>query len=173
MLIRLLIYIPLVAFLAVLQSAIVRLFPAVNYQPDLLTVLIVFLAHREGRVVGQSVGFLGGILEDSIGLAPFGFHTLVRTALGYIMGFNREWRVEESPIAALLLVVIGYVVQIVLYTLLGTVASYSASITSTLSIQSIREGVLTVLVTPICFALFNFLPTSRSHAEEITRGIDS
>ena len=101
MLIRLLIYIPLVAFLAVLQSAIVRLFPAVNYQPDLLTVLIVFLAHREGRVVGQSVGFLGGILEDSIGLAPFGFHTLVRTALGYIMGFNREWRVEESPIAAL------------------------------------------------------------------------
>ena len=170
MLYRLLIYIPLIVFLTALQSAIIRLFPNAVYQPDLTTIAIVYLAYREGRMVGQIMGFFSGILEDAIGLAPFGFHILVRTIMGYVMGYTTEWRVSGSSLVSLVLVFFGILMQLALYLLNGTLFGYSAIVISTLSMQSVWEGLLTILFTPICFSLFALLPTKKKLYPETKSG---
>ncbi len=159
---RLLIYIPIIVLLVLIQSTTVRIFPNIHYQPDLITIAIVYLAHKEGKVAGQSTGFFSGILEDVLGLGPFGFHTLVRTVMGYTIGFTTNWRVTDSPLVALVLVVLGIVIQYFLYLLIGTVFSYPGIVISTFSLQSVWGALLTILFTPICFSFLSLLPFKRS-----------
>ena len=158
---RLLFYIPIIVLLMLIQSTTVRIFPNILYQPDLITIAIVYLAHQEGKVVGQSMGFFSGILEDVLGLGPFGFHALIRTVMGYTVGFTTDWRVTDSPLVAFVLVVLGIVIQQLLYLLFGTIFSYPRIVISTLSLQSVWEALLTILFTPICFSLFSLLPIKR------------
>ena len=69
-----------------LQTTVLGIVAVRGVTPDLLLILLVFLALRRGSMSGQIAGFAGGLLEDLVSLAPLGFHALVRTLVGFSSG---------------------------------------------------------------------------------------
>ena len=69
-----------------LQTTVLGIAAVRGVTPDLLLILLVFLALRRGSMSGQIAGFAGGLLEDLVSLAPLGFHALVRTLVGFSSG---------------------------------------------------------------------------------------
>lgn len=75
--------------LAVLQSTLLRFVAIANVQPDLVLIVVIFLANKNGSMAGQIVGFVGGVVLDVIGLAPLGFYALIYTVTGSTFGLTR------------------------------------------------------------------------------------
>ena len=72
--------------LGVFETAIlshIRFLPAL---PDLILILVVYIALHNGTVAGITAGFCSGFIFDFLSLAPMGLHSFVFTALGFLYG---------------------------------------------------------------------------------------
>ena len=72
--------------LGVFETAIlshIQLLPAL---PDLILILVVYIALYNGTVVGIMAGFLSGLIFEFLSLAPMGLHSFVFTVLGFLSG---------------------------------------------------------------------------------------
>ena len=54
--------------------------------PDLILILVVYIALHNGTVAGITAGFCSGLIFDFLSLAPIGLHSFVFTALGFLYG---------------------------------------------------------------------------------------
>jgi rod shape-determining protein mreD len=82
--------------LGVFETAIlshIRLLPAL---PDLILILVVYIALYNGAVAGITAGFLSGLIFDFLSLAPMGLHSFVFTVLGFLYGLlYRKYNVSR------------------------------------------------------------------------------
>ena len=103
-----------------LQTTVLGIVAVRGVTPDLLLILLVFLALRRGSMSGQIAGFAGGLLEDLVSLAPLGFHTLVRTLVGFSSGMLHGL-IRTSAIAVPVLILGASVVKGLASAFLGLV----------------------------------------------------
>ena len=93
----------LVVTAALLQTALFPLLPFGGYRPDLLLLIAVAFAMREGPLTGTIVGFGCGLLTDLLlDGSPLGLYALVLLFLGYSVGVIRPYVAAASltvPIA--------------------------------------------------------------------------
>ena len=59
----------------------IQLLPAL---PDLILILVVYIALYNGTAAGITAGFFSGLIFDFLSLAPMGLHSFVFTVLGWI-----------------------------------------------------------------------------------------
>jgi rod shape-determining protein MreD len=71
---------------ALLQSVVGTSLPVVNGRPDFALVVVLAWAMLRGSTEGAIVGFLGGLLLDSVEYTPFGVHTALLGLTGYLAG---------------------------------------------------------------------------------------
>ena len=76
----------LLAFAALLQSVIGPTLPLVRGRPDLVLVVVLAWSMLRGSGEGAFVGFLGGVLLDSVTYTPFGITAALLGLLGYLTG---------------------------------------------------------------------------------------
>ena len=76
----------LLAFAALLQSTLGPSFPLVRGRPDLVLVVVLAWSMLRGSGEGAAVGFLGGMLLDTVTYTPFGINTALFGLLGYCTG---------------------------------------------------------------------------------------
>jgi rod shape-determining protein MreD len=76
----------LLAFAALLQSVLGPSLPLVRGRPDLVLVVVLAWAMLRGSGEGAFVGFLGGMLLDSVTYTPFGINTALFGLIGYLAG---------------------------------------------------------------------------------------
>ena len=72
--------------LGVFETAIlshIQLLPAL---PDLILILVVYIALYNGTVAGITAGFFSGLIFDFLSLAPMGLHSFTFTVLGFLYG---------------------------------------------------------------------------------------
>ena len=72
--------------LGVFETAIlshIQLLPAL---PDLILILVVYIALYNGTVAGVTAGFFSGLIFDFLSLAPMGLHSFVFTVFGFLYG---------------------------------------------------------------------------------------
>ena len=55
--------------------------------PDLSLLCILFFSTYNGKLYGETTGFISGVFLDFLTMAPFGFNCLLRTVIGYLTGF--------------------------------------------------------------------------------------
>ena len=103
-----------------LQTTVLGIVAVRGVTPDLLLVLLVFLALRRGSMSGQIAGFAGGLLEDLVSLAPLGFHALLRTLVGFSSG-ALHGLIRTSAIAVPVLILGASVVKGLASAVLGLV----------------------------------------------------
>jgi rod shape-determining protein MreD len=71
---------------ALLQSVVGPSIPMLRGRPDFVLVVVLAWAMLRGAVEGAIVGFLGGMLLDSVVYTPFGINSALLGLLGYFTG---------------------------------------------------------------------------------------
>ena len=144
--------------LLVLQTAMLPRFELAGFRPDLLLLVTVLFALRDGSLVGVRVGFGAGLLQDLLlTQTAMGTSALVLMLVGYGVGEVRDHLAAESlvapPAVALGATVLGTVGFGVLSGLLG-----SQTITVGLLVQAaVLTGVYNALVAPLLVLLVDRL----------------
>ncbi len=63
--------------------------------PDLLLILVIYIAIREGRLVGIFAGFAAGLIFDFLSMDLIGTNALAKTTVGFVAGFyyvENKWK---------------------------------------------------------------------------------
>jgi rod shape-determining protein MreD len=75
--------------LAVLQSTLFRYGVVAGVTPDMVMLVLIHTANHHGSFKGQVSGFVAGLVQDLISLAPLGYNAFVRTVIGFLYGLFR------------------------------------------------------------------------------------
>jgi rod shape-determining protein MreD len=73
-------------------------------KPDLLFIVIVYLAYTYGSFYGEIVGFISGLLQDSVSNSLLGLLTFPKVALGLLVGMFGRSVIKDNIISITLLV---------------------------------------------------------------------
>ena len=136
-----------------IQSTILDWISIGGVKPDISLVILIFIAHKRGSMTGQVSGFCAGLIQDFLSLSPLGFHSLIKTILGYIYGLLTENIFVDPIFTPMILVGVGTLMKGLLSALTGTLfAIPSASFAYFTGRLWIELG-YNVIFAPIVFAL--------------------
>ncbi len=135
---------------AVVQTAV---FPALNlggFRPDLLLLVVVAIAVKDGSLPGLRVGFAAGLLADLlVAQAPVGLATLVFTGIGYTVGAARPYLAPGSVTVPLLLAFVTGLLGTAGYGVLASLLAEAGIDLSLLVQASLGVALFNTLVAPI------------------------
>ncbi len=144
----------LIILVAVIQTNLVGFIEIAGARPDIVLIFTVYLANRNGPMVGQVAGFVSGITQDILSIAPLGFFTLTHTIVGMVFGLTRE-NVELDPVVApIVLILVATVMKGLLYTAIAAVFGVAGPVSAVWSLQFLIEIVYNIVLTPFLFGLF-------------------
>ncbi|MBR3549504.1 MAG: rod shape-determining protein MreD [Treponema sp.] len=88
---------------ALIESAILSNIAFLRAVPDLSLICVLYFSLHNGRISGESTGFISGLFIDFLSAAPWGLNCLFRTVLGYLGGvFTKTFNTEGIIIPAVL-----------------------------------------------------------------------
>lgn len=89
---------------ALLQTTLFPFLTLAGFRPDLLLLVTVAFALRDGATTGLRVGFAAGLLADLLlSQSAVGLSALVLTGVGYTVGLARPYLAQESVTAPLIM----------------------------------------------------------------------
>ena len=143
------------AICILLQSTILGRIAIRGVRPDLALIVLIFASMRRGAMVGQVSGFATGFLEDLMNVSPLGFHSLLRTVIGYVYGLLSGNVFIDPFLMPIILTVIATILKGVLAGIVSAIFGLASSgfitFTGRLWIEVGYNGV----VAPFLFALLN------------------
>ena len=146
--------------LGVFETAIlshIQLLPAL---PDLILILVVYIALYNGTVAGITAGFLSGLIFDFLSLAPLGLHSFVFTAFGFFYGMlYRKYNVRRFFFPLILGLSATFLkagILLILHVLFGQ----SIQIYNLLAASFWIEVAENALCAPLLFMLFGLFPNA-------------
>lgn len=147
-----------ILFCAVLTEASVLANISFLYSmPDLVLICIVYFALLNGRGVGQTTGFISGLLLDFITGIPFGFNCLLRTLIGYIYGFFTETLILKGIIIPMATIGSATIIKSILISLIKllfpNINIYHPGIISN---QFLFELISNIILAPVVFKFLSF-----------------
>ncbi len=136
-----------------LQSTILHAIELGGVHPDLALLVLIFVAMRRGAMVGQVAGFASGFLEDLMNISPLGFHSLLRTIMGFLFGLLSGNVFIDPFLMPIVLAVVATVLKGflsgIVSAIFGITSSGFITFTGRLWIEAGYNGV----VAPFLFAL--------------------
>ena len=146
--------------LGVFETAIlshIRFLPAL---PDLILILVVYIALHNGTVAGITAGFFSGLIFDFLSLAPMGLHSFVFTALGFLYGIlYRKYNVRRFFFPLILGLSATFLkagILLVLHVLFGQ----GIQVYNLLAVSFWIEVVENALCAPLLFMLLGLFPNA-------------
>ena len=145
---------------ALTESAIfsnITFLPAI---PDFSLICVLYFSLKNGKLMGESTGFVSGIFLDFLSACPFGLNTLYRTILGFIGGiFNKRLNTEGFLIPLFL----GFSATLLKALLLKSISFFYHGIVLSYDIFSqlfLFELGLNTILTPILFKFLRIFTNS-------------
>ena len=96
--------------------------------PNVILVLTLYVAQKQGRIIGGLFGLISGILIDVLLSPNLGIKALSYLVIGYIVGIISEYIFEESYRTAILYVVIGSILYNIVSNFIYFFLSYNINI---------------------------------------------
>lgn len=145
---------------AVLETSVVPFLPVPGLTPDLLLLITLTVAIKDGPQAGVRVGFAAGVLADLlVSQAPVGSATLVLTAIGGIVGTARPYLASQSITAPLALAFVSGVLGTAAYGSLSLLLGDDRVSWELLSSAALRVGLFNTLLAPLALAGLGRLTT--------------
>ena len=143
-------YILLFALAFTLQTTWVNFLKVWSVQPDLLIIMLNYIALRSGPVVGTYMGLGFGILQDIYLPADLGINALVKSLIGAGLGYSHARMVDDSIQAQTVLVFVAVILHDLIYYLIYYLGS-SADLPFEV-INILGRAVYTSLISAVFFA---------------------
>ena len=96
----------------IIESSILSNISFIYIVPDLVLICSIYFSLLNGKVVGETTGFISGLLLDFVTGIPFGFNCLFRTIIGYVYGIFAKNVIISGFILPMLCVGIGTISKI-------------------------------------------------------------
>ncbi len=148
----------LIAGLIYLQTTLLSAIAIRGATPDLALLVLLYVAHRNGKVTGQVTGFATGLLEDVLSLSPLGFHAMLKTVIGYIWGHTRGRIFQDAIFVPILFAVSATLMKGLLATVLDGIVRFPVTPASFASALFWIELLMNTLLAPFVFAVLELLP---------------
>src|SRR5574344_3111057 len=136
---------------ALIESAVLANITVLPAVPDLVLICVLYFSIENGKLMGESTGFISGVFIDFLSACPFGLNCLLRTIIGFIGGmFNKTINTDGFFIPALL----GFCTTIIKALLLWLISFlYASSVLSynPFTISFLFEVLLNTILTPLIF----------------------
>jgi rod shape-determining protein MreD len=114
-----------------------------------------------GKIVGETTGFISGILLDFVTGIPFGFNCLFRTIIGYVAGIFAKNVIISGFILPMLCVGIATIAKTLMVELLGVLfPNVHIYIAGIISYDFLFEFIENVLLAPFVFKFLSFFKKS-------------
>ncbi|MGY8823418.1 MAG: rod shape-determining protein MreD [Candidatus Latescibacterota bacterium] len=105
----------------VLQTTWVELMEISSLKPDLILLVLIYAALREGPLTATVLGFAVGFLQDIYMPTDLGLNALVKSAVGFTIGYGRS-RIVGDNIQVQVILILGTVLVHDLVYYIGTSA---------------------------------------------------
>lgn len=139
---------------ALLQTSLLPFLTLSGFRPDLLLLVTIAFALRDGLLTGMRVGFAAGVLVDLLlNESPVGLTALVFVGVAYAVGMARPFLAPESWTAPVILSVMGTLVGVAGYGLLSAVLAEDAVAVGLIVQASLVSGIYALLLAPVVFGL--------------------
>ena len=143
--------------LVLLQTNLLRVISIGGAVPDVALIVLVFLANRNGSMPAQVSGFVAGIVQDFVSLAPLGFHALVRTVTGYLFGLSRGNIFIDPILMPVIVILIATLLKGVLSGLLGLIFGISSLFPGLFSTKFLVEILYNSFLAPFIFGILGMI----------------
>lgn len=151
--------------IGIFETAILSHIQFLPALPDLMLVLVVYIALYNGSLVGVTAGFFSGLIFDFLSLAPFGLHSFIFTLLGFLCGLlYRRYNVRRF-FFPLVLGLSATLLKAVLLFALRFLFGRGIQVYDALSLMFWFEVAANAFCAPLFFALFGLFPAAFSVQE--------
>jgi rod shape-determining protein MreD len=157
MIIKYLISISLLSTAVILQSTLIRFVAISGVIPDLSLIILIYVANKNGRMIGQVDGFAAGLVEDIISISPLGFHSLLRTLIGFFYGLTKGVVFLDPILMPVVLVIVGTLLKGLLAGLIGLLFSVSTVFPALFSGGFFIEMGYNAFIAPFLFGLLSLI----------------
>lgn len=138
---------------AVFQSTLLPAAAVAGVTPDVVLVVLVFVAQRNGVMTGQVCGFVAGVVVDAMGLAPLGFYALSYTVIGAAAGATRGKVFVDPVVMPFVFIVAAMVVKGLLGLLVAWLFGIAGVAPRVFSGAYLIEIAYSGLLAPVLFGL--------------------
>ncbi|MBP5520700.1 MAG: rod shape-determining protein MreD [Treponema sp.] len=146
---------------AIIESSILSNITFLYIVPDLVLICSLYFAMLNGKVVGETTGFVSGLILDFITGFPPGFNCLYRTIIGYVYGIFSKTIIISGIIMPMLSVGIGTIAKTLMVHLIAllfpNVKIYIAGI---ISYDFLFEFIANIILAPFIFHFLGFFRKS-------------
>ncbi|MFP4509008.1 MAG: rod shape-determining protein MreD [Spirochaetota bacterium] len=143
----------LIAAVAVVQTNLLHAVAVLSVRPDVLLILVTFIANKNGPGVGQAAGAVSGLLQDLLSLAPLGFYTLVNTVIGFVYGFSKGNVFLDGVVFPMLLVALATLLKGVLFVLVAFIFGIDGVVSAVFSGGFLIEIAYNAVLAPLLYAI--------------------
>jgi rod shape-determining protein MreD len=138
---------------AMLQSTLLSRLAIYNAVPDLVLLIIVFMAYNNGTMTGQLTGFFSGLMLDFLSAAPLGLNMLVRTLVGALAGLMKVAFFLDAILLPMLLCAGATILKALLFFVLHLLFSSGVPTYTVYAPLLWVELILNTVLAPFIFAL--------------------
>ncbi len=142
---------------AIIESSILSNISFFLVVPDLVLICSIYFALANGKVAGETTGFISGLILDFITGIPFGFNCLYRTIIGYLYGLLHEKIIISSLVIPIFCVGVGTLIKAVLIHLIALLfPNVNIYVTGFISYEFLFEFVENIVIAPFIFRFLKF-----------------
>lgn len=139
---------------AVVQTSLLPTLSLSGFRPDLLLLLVIAFALRDGLLTGLRVAFTAGVLVDLLlNESPVGLTALVYVGIAYAVGVARPYLAPDSLSAPMILSVAGTLVGVAGYGLLSAVLAEDPVSLALVATAALVSSLYALLLAPIVMGI--------------------
>ena len=143
--------------LAIIETVLLKNIEVLGARPDLSLIYIVFASLQLGSFYGQFPGFMSGLAQDILSLAPLGFHALIKTVISYLAGIFKGKVFLDAILFPLLLVAVATIIKAILAFLIGVIFISSDFAWSIFGINFLVELGMNSFLAPFLYGFFKLI----------------
>ncbi|MFC1668874.1 rod shape-determining protein MreD [Spirochaetota bacterium] len=80
-------------------------------KPDLIFIIVVYLAYSFGSYYGEVAGFMSGLLHDAVSNSPLGFLAFPKMALGFLVGMFGRSVIKSNIVTISLMLFVSSIIK--------------------------------------------------------------
>lgn len=151
----------------IIESSILSNIYFLQVVPDLLLICSVYFSLLNGKIYGETTGFISGIFLDFISGVPFGFNCLFRTIIGYISGLFSNTIIISGIFIPMISIGIATIIKNFLIILISVFyPTIVIHVTNFISYKFLFELVENIILAPFIFKLLSFFNKTLSIVDE-------
>lgn len=138
----------------IIESSILSNISFLLVVPDLVLICTIYFSLLNGKLMGETTGFISGLFLDFITGIPLGFNCLYRTIIAYICGLFSNTVIISGIIVPVLSVGLATIVKTVLINLIALFfPNTTVYVTGIISYEFLFEFIENIVLAPFVFRL--------------------